>query len=476
MREISRERLVAGAILALAILGAVAVYAPSLRAPFVGDDYIYLTASRDMPLGDFLRAAFVRGADLGRLQIARDYWRPLSFVTFRGLYSVFGGSVVGYHLFSLGIHVAGIVMVWLLARRLSGRIVAVAISTLIFAVHPAGVESITWISAINSAALPFALAGWLAFTYAVKATTTAPRWRWHALALLLIGIGLSFRETSAVILPALVFWHLFVPSPARLRERRNYQPLMPYAILAVVYLVVSTNFFRADGGRLISIDTDDFSRIWFYIKQALVPAQPATRNAVWFVQEALALVVVATPLVALAARRWRLFALSLAFSTALLPYGAFWLGIGARYFYFPSAFFALALGEAVSELIPTLRRFHIPRAALTTGAAAVGVALIGFMVLGNHRVNDWVRDNPDQQQQWVDDLRQRYPELPNNGTIYATNVPSMMALFGGYILEPTVAYYYPEGNHPVKMFERNDLESVRHSVGPNDRLFVFGEK
>jgi hypothetical protein len=52
----------------------------------------------------------------------------------------------------------------------------------------------------------------------------------------------------------------------------------------------------------------------------------------------------------------------------------------------------------------------------------------------------------------------------------------MMALFGGYILEPTVAYYYPEGNHPVKMFERNDLESVRPSVGPNDRLFVFGEK
>ena len=32
------------------------MYAPALNSAFVGDDYLLLLASRDMPAGDFLRA------------------------------------------------------------------------------------------------------------------------------------------------------------------------------------------------------------------------------------------------------------------------------------------------------------------------------------------------------------------------------------------------------------------------------------
>ncbi len=476
MPHIARERLAATGILVVGLLAALAVYAPSLSSPFVGDDYLYLLASRDMPLGEFLRAAFVRGSDPGQLLLARDYWRPLSFLSFRGLYAIFGGSPLGYHLFNLAIHLAGIVIVWLLARRLTRRTIGVAVATFVFTVHPAGVESITWISAINSAALPFALAGWLAFIIAVDVETRSNRWRWHAPALFLIAVALGFRETSAVVLPALVLWYLLVPSRDRLGSWRTYLPLVPYGALSIVYLLVSTDFFTADGGRLLRLDLDaDVHQTWFYVKQALLPMQPASGSAFYYPQVALGLVVLATPLLAFATRRWLLLALGLGFLLSLLPYGAFSLGFGPRYFYFPSAFLALALGEAAAELLPQLRRLLTPRPTAIAAPAGIAVVLLVLIVVANNRVSHWVNQNPDQQEAWVDELRQCYPDLPNNGILYATNVPFIMSIFDGYILEPTVAYYYPQGTHPVKMFNRIDLESVRPWVAPNDRLFVFGE-
>ena len=87
----------------------------------------------------------------------------------------FGDRVLPYHLILLGIHFAGIAMVYALALRLSGRVVAASVATLVFAVHPAGVESVAWVSALNSAAVPFALGAWLAFAAAVESRVTARR-------------------------------------------------------------------------------------------------------------------------------------------------------------------------------------------------------------------------------------------------------------------------------------------------------------
>jgi hypothetical protein len=107
------------------------MYAPALRSAFLGDDYLLLLASREMPLGEFLRASWDPSADPGVLQLSQDYWRPLSFLTFRAMYSIFGGDPLPYHLLNLGIHLASVVLVFELTRRLVDGKVAPVVAALV---------------------------------------------------------------------------------------------------------------------------------------------------------------------------------------------------------------------------------------------------------------------------------------------------------------------------------------------------------
>lgn len=472
MPSLRWRRFVPVTVVTVALLAALFEYLPALDSPFLGDDYIYLIASRDMPLGDYVRASLDPGADPGRLIIAQDYWRPLTFLTFRGMYPLFGDTPIGYHLVNFGIHAAGIVTIWLLASRLIRKQAAAAVTAFAFAVHPAGFESVTWISALNSAGLPLALGGWLAFAIAVEGCGAR---RWHMLSLVLIALALGFRETAAVVLPAMGVWYLLVPARNRLRERRTYHTFWPYLALFGVYLLVSTRFFTEESGRLLSADLAAVRQTWFYVKQALLPMTPFDSPLLDRLQQLLGVVVLLVPAAALLARRWLLLALWSGFLLSLLPHGAFNLGVGPRYFYFPSAFLALAIGALVAELWPAILRALDVR--LATAGAAVGLAVVVTFValVGNRRIERWSHDYPGREQRWVDELRQLHPVLPDGGTLYATNVPFAIGILGGYALDPTVAYYYPEGTHRVVMFNRVDLESVRPWLEPRDRLFVFGE-
>lgn len=88
--------------------------------------------------------------------------------SYRLLVPVFGDQVLGYHLVLLAIHYASVALVWLLAKRLNGEQLVAAVAAMVFAVHPAGIEAVTWISSLNSVGLPLSLGAWLAFVVAVE--------------------------------------------------------------------------------------------------------------------------------------------------------------------------------------------------------------------------------------------------------------------------------------------------------------------
>lgn len=88
--------------------------------------------------------------------------------SYRLLVPVFGDQVLGYHLVLLAIHYASVALVWLLAKRLSGEQLVAAVAAMVFAVHPAGIEAVTWISSLNSVGLPLSLGARLAFVVAVE--------------------------------------------------------------------------------------------------------------------------------------------------------------------------------------------------------------------------------------------------------------------------------------------------------------------
>ncbi len=460
--------------LAIAFALALVVYWPALDSPFLGDDYRYLLASRDMSWGDFLHDAFVPWVEREASEVAADHWRPLSWTYFRLQYGVFGDERLGYHLTSFAAHLGGIVVVWFLARRLRITTPGAVVATVIFAIHPAGFESVTWISALSLVGFPLALAGWLAFVAAVEATSPARRLRLHVLALVLITIGLLNRETVVAVFPAMGFWLLLVHAREHLRDPRAYLPLAPYFALFVLYTMASTWFFTAPGDQSLSADADALRRTWFYVKQALAPAD-LDFAAFVFAQRALGVLVLISPFIALATRRWLALALILGFLASIVPYGLFNVGYGPRYFYFPSAFLALALGAVAMELWPLVTRIPaLPNPRLAVAGTLAATALV-IVAIGNNRVDRWVEQGPEQEERWINELLQTYSELPDDGILYVTNVPFHMALLNGFVLEPTVSYLYPGAPRRVQMFYRVNLEEVRPYVRPQDRLFVPGE-
>lgn len=171
---------------------------PALLGTYVADDLRLLAHNPAVQTGDF-GALLVRpmfGAEGG-------YWRPLTMLAL-WLGNTIGGAT-GVHLLSLLLHVANTLAV----RALAARFVpgtAAAWTALLFALHPAQVESVAWCAAIND---PL----WVAC--ALQAMLAAVRWRdagarglpWAAAAC--VFAALCAKEIGAAAIPlalAAVWW------------------------------------------------------------------------------------------------------------------------------------------------------------------------------------------------------------------------------------------------------------------------------
>jgi Tfp pilus assembly protein PilF len=127
------------------------VYAPVLHGDWLWDDHWYITGN---PL---LR-------HVGGLW---DFWfRPGSWVEYYPIHEtllwiewqLFGSDTLGYHLVTIALHLANALLVWRLFAKLG--LAKAWLGGLIFAVHPANVDSVAWIVETKNtlSLLPFLLA------------------------------------------------------------------------------------------------------------------------------------------------------------------------------------------------------------------------------------------------------------------------------------------------------------------------------
>ncbi len=455
-------------------IAATVLYWPALDAPFYADDYIYLRAAALLSWPDYLHAAVVPYTSDPVLLLTNNFWRPLYFLSFKALEPAFGDRVLPYHLILLGIHFAGIAMVYALALRLSGRVVAASVATLVFAVHPAGVESVAWVSALNSAAVPFALGAWLAFAAAVESRVTVRR-RWlFAATVALIAIAVGFRETAIVVVIAMAAWYLLVVARERLREPRTWLPVALLTAVVIAYEVLRTRFLTGPftNPPQYELGTKIPGNVWKMVRYGLVPFSTEGQPLLFAFSNAGGILLLAAFAVALITRRWLLAALLLGFVASVLPFAPLRAGLGARYFYFPSAFLALALGQVAAELIALARQHFAARTVWIAAGAAIALVVATFVGYGNHRVRQWEAETGAGEQAWVDALRTQYPTLSSGGILYCANTPLVLALFGDYNLYPTVSYLYPQ-LAAAQRIDESQVAAITRLLGPNDRIFVY---
>ena len=108
-------------VLAAILLLTFAVYAPTLTDWFMRDDFLFLraaqTASRPWV---YIRDSFDFRSPGPPVDFT--FYRPLYQASYLGFYKLFGLEAWPYHLLNVSVHLANAVLVWLIARKLTGRL------------------------------------------------------------------------------------------------------------------------------------------------------------------------------------------------------------------------------------------------------------------------------------------------------------------------------------------------------------------
>ena len=248
--DVSRRFALAGpgaarAILLICLLSVLA-YANSLGGEFVFDDTEQIVENQDIRSWDNLTRAFTTHVwefrnQPGRLNVPPPlpYYRPLFTIMLTVEFHLFGLWPQGWHLVSLLLHILCAIGVFYVILLTSGRSLIALFAALLFAVHPAHAESVSWISGMTDPLIGvFFLASFYSFLKARYAYDDREKQKAFVWSLVLFAFS-AFAKETALSLVLLVFGFELIASTARGSERfgKAFKRAMPYVAVAFVYLV-----------------------------------------------------------------------------------------------------------------------------------------------------------------------------------------------------------------------------------------------
>jgi tetratricopeptide (TPR) repeat protein len=228
----------------LIIAGTVLVYANSLSGAFVFDDTQQIVENPALRGWSNIFSAFT--SDVWRFQRATlssgnnplPYYRPLFTIYLTLNYQIFGLWEPGWHLANLAVHVTASVMVYYLLKRLSGDQLLALVAALIFGLHPAHVESVSWISGIPD---PLSALFYIpSLIWYVRYRQERDR-RWLVASIVAYGLAVLCKETPLVLPLVFIVWEFTqLQGKKRLRAAlvQAGPHLVAYAVVAGCYLAV----------------------------------------------------------------------------------------------------------------------------------------------------------------------------------------------------------------------------------------------
>ena len=341
---------------------------------------------------------------------ATNYYRPLMTLSYLILWTLFGPIPIGFHLFSLALHIAVVVMVFYAGRQLFQDWRIALLGAALFVVHPIHTEAVDWIAAVPD--LEMAL--FFLITFYAYSRWAVHDWKRWTLLLAFFALALLSKEPALMILPVFVaFEYLIAPSPKILSPFQRILRCWPFAVVAALYLVLRIALF----GKLAPVLQhaqiswpeaiySGFSLVFSYLKLLIWPSSLSafhvfhvTRSLSQF--EAVAgLIVVAALLSGVVLLRNRAPAVAFCLiwtGVTLLPVlNPRWMAANVlteRYLYLPSVGFCWLVAWCVVNAVRSARR----NAAFSKIAPVVAVVLITILCLMGMkktitRNRDWRND------------------------------------------------------------------------------------
>ena len=135
-------------------------------------------------------------------------WHPLTWVSHLIDVSVFGMKPAGHHLVSVGFHIANVILLFLILKKMTGAVWPSAFVAAVFGLHPLGAESVAWAAERKNVLSSFFafLTIWAYLRYAQK-----PGWWRYVMVAVLFTAGLlskSMLVTLPFVLILLDYWPL----------------------------------------------------------------------------------------------------------------------------------------------------------------------------------------------------------------------------------------------------------------------------
>lgn len=246
-----------GLILTLLLLATTLVYINGLNNPFVPDDR-FIIFDNFGPRQSWTPSDLFRRSLFGTTPSETAYFRPLTLLTFALNYPFAGKNPQGYRLVNVATHLLVVVLMTFLFSRLTGQWVA-AFATLLFALHPAHVQAVSYISS-RSDPLYSALA-LLCLLFWHKGNKAQGRRRLYYLgsALFTFFLGLFAKETMIVVPPLAVVMDLTWNETGswRIKIGRNRAWYFGFLLLFAIYLII-----RVGVGFSLTMEGDIKIALW----------------------------------------------------------------------------------------------------------------------------------------------------------------------------------------------------------------------
>ena len=261
----------------LLVLIAGGVYLQTLSFGFVGDDPRQIVLAQSRFTWDQVPGYFTTDVWSYVERVKGSYYRPVFLVWLLINYQLFGLNPALWHASTVAMHILATLLLFVLARRLSGDALLAGIAALLFAVHPAHVEGVAWISGVTEPLLAVLSIGSVLCQIQARQNPARSRW-WSSAAVALFALD-GFSKETAIVLPLILFADQWLfgsdnKEDKKTRARTALRSMLPYLQVTVVY--VAARIFAL--GR--------FGQAWPWPRRAMVETIPSAaffylRHLLW---------------------------------------------------------------------------------------------------------------------------------------------------------------------------------------------------
>ncbi len=244
MTEDQRKTLLISIILAAAVLAA---FAGVRHNAFINyDDDLYVTDNPHVQEG--LNSGSIVWAFTTQ---QTGNWHPLTWISHIIDYSIFGPDPVGHHLVSVGFHIANVILLFLILKKMTGVFWPSVFAAAVFGLHPLAVESVAWAAERKNVLSTFfaflTIAAYLRYVY--------KRGVWRYLAVVILFAAGLLSKPMLVTLPFVLMFLDYWPLN-RLNSRfsilNSFYEKLPLIVMSAASCVV-TYMAQAKGGSMAEI-------------------------------------------------------------------------------------------------------------------------------------------------------------------------------------------------------------------------------